>query len=509
MHTKTLLLAFFILLKFAIQYFAIAPEYDLQRDEFLHLDQAKHLAWGYLSVPPVTSWISCIILFLGGSVFWIKFFPALFGALTIVVVWKTIESLGGGLFALCLGAISMLCSVLLRLNVLYQPNSLDVLSWTLVYYTFIRYVQTEQVKWLWFCAIAFAFGFLNKYNIAFLALGLAPALLLEPVRKVFIQRDFYLALGLALLLIAPNLYWQYQHGFPIMVHMQELQERQLVNVQRIDFLREQVLYFIGSLEVWLIALFALSFYQPFRPYRFLGFAFAFTLGLFVFFRAKGYYAIGLYPIFHAFGAVYLGTILQTSWKRYLRPALLVLPVFFILAIGKTLLPMRSPTEIVKHPEFYQTLGMLRWEDGKDHPLPQDFSDMQGWSELGQKVAKLYRSLNHQNATLILCDNYGQAGAINFYSRLKTQAVSLNADYINWIELEHPIQNVILIQNADDDDPKRTEEQPLFERIRLVDSIENPFAREKGARIYALEGAKVPIAPILREDIAKRKRGEED
>ncbi|CAN5389261.1 hypothetical protein BH10BAC3_BH10BAC3_19770 [soil metagenome] len=104
MTKKTLLLSVFILAKFILQYVLISPEYELQRDEFLHLDQAHHLAWGYKSVPPVTSWISNIILFLGNSLFWIRFFPALFGALTIVVVWKAIETLKGNMFALVLGA---------------------------------------------------------------------------------------------------------------------------------------------------------------------------------------------------------------------------------------------------------------------------------------------------------------------------------------------------------------------------------------------------------------------
>ncbi|MBO9683803.1 MAG: glycosyltransferase family 39 protein, partial [Flavisolibacter sp.] len=103
MTKKNFILLGFILLKFLLQYALINPYYDLHRDEYLHLDQANHLAWGYLSVPPVTSWIAWIIQLLGNSIFWVKFFPALFGALTVLVVWKTIEELKGNLFALVLG----------------------------------------------------------------------------------------------------------------------------------------------------------------------------------------------------------------------------------------------------------------------------------------------------------------------------------------------------------------------------------------------------------------------
>jgi len=91
-------------IKVHTSYFAINPVYELHRDEFLHLDLGKHLAWGYATVYPVTAWISWIIDHLGNSVFRVKFFPALFGALTMVVVWKTVKLLNGGTFALILNA---------------------------------------------------------------------------------------------------------------------------------------------------------------------------------------------------------------------------------------------------------------------------------------------------------------------------------------------------------------------------------------------------------------------
>lgn len=71
-------------------------------------------------------------------------------------------------------------------------------------------------------------------------------------------------LGLALIL--PNLYWQYSNHFPIVHHMKELAETQLVNVDRADFLKEQIL-FIGGLLVILAGLYAVLFYQPYKKYQ--------------------------------------------------------------------------------------------------------------------------------------------------------------------------------------------------------------------------------------------------
>ena len=161
-NRKTLILIGFILLKFGLQYHLVSPEYDLQRDEYLHLDQANHLAWGFQSLPPFTSWVSYVIQLLGNTVFWIRFFPALFGALTILVVWKAIEALKGNLFALILGSVCILFSALLRLNLLWQPNSFDVLCWTSFYFVLINYFTSENKKWFFIGAVVFAVAFLNK-----------------------------------------------------------------------------------------------------------------------------------------------------------------------------------------------------------------------------------------------------------------------------------------------------------------------------------------------------------
>jgi aminopeptidase YwaD len=43
--------------------------------------------------------------------------------------------------------------------------------------------------------------------------------------------------------------------------------------------------------------------------------------------------------------------------------------------------------------------------------------MLGWRELASKVDSIYLAIADKNHTLILCDNYGQAGAINYYSKI--------------------------------------------------------------------------------------------
>ena len=504
MTRRTIILIGFILLKFLLQYVLLSSYYDLQRDEYLHLDQAHHLAWGFQSVPPFTSWISYIILLFGNSIFWVKFFPALFGASVILVVWKTIEELDGNLFALILGSTCVLFSALLRLNTLYQPNSLDVLSWTTFYFIVIKYLKTENTKWLFIGAVVFAFGFLNKYNLIFLIIGLLPSILFTEQRKIFAKKEFFYSFLLGLLIISPNLIWQFKNNFPVIHHLKELSNTQLVNVNRFDFLKSQIFFFVGSLIVIISALYALFFYNPYKKYKVFLWTIIFTLIIFIYFKAKDYYAIGLYPIYIAFGSVFLEDKIKQGWKRYLQPVFIAIPILFFIPMYNVFFPNKSPEYIINHTQTYQKLGLLRWEDGKDHELPQDYADMLGWKELALKVDSIYYKFPNKEKTLILCDNYGQAGAINYYTQQKIKAVSFNADYINWFDLTKNYKNLIRIKQSNETENELKETSPFFETSVIAGYVTNKYSREFGTSIFAFMGSKIDINKRIMDEIDKNK-----
>jgi 4-amino-4-deoxy-L-arabinose transferase-like glycosyltransferase len=504
MTRKKIILLGFILLKFLLQFILISSDYDLQRDEYLHLDQGQHLDWGFQSVPPFTSWVSYLIHLLGNSVFWVKFFPALFGALTIFIVWKAIEELNGNLFALILGATCVLFSALLRLNTLYQPNSFDVLSWTAFYFIVIKYFKTENTKWLYIAAFVFAFGFLNKYNIVFLLVGLLPSILLTEHRKIFAKKELYFSLLLGLIIILPNLIWQFKNNFPVIHHLKELSDTQLVNVNRLDFLKSQIFFFVGSIFVIISALYAILFYRPFKNYKvFLGIIF-FTLIVFIYFKAKDYYAIGLYPIYISFGSVFLADKLKQGWKKYLQPVFIAIPILFFIPMYYFVFPNQSPEYILNHKHTYQKLGLLRWGDGRDHSLPQDFADMLGWKELASKVDSIYSKFPNKEKTLILCDNYGQAGAINYYTKQNIKAVSFNADYIDWFDLTKNYTNLIRVKQSNETDAELKETSPFFENSVIAGYITNKYSLEFGTSIFAFIGSKIDINKRIIDEIDEKK-----
>jgi hypothetical protein len=495
-NKETLILSLFIILKFILSYNLVHPAYELQRDEYLHLDLGRHLAWGYTSVPPFTGLVSYLIIALGNSIFWVKFFPALFGGLTTWAVWMIVKHLKGGLFALILSATALTFSAVMRINILYQPNSFDILSWTLLYLCVIKYLDTKRKQWIWSTAIVFAIGFLNKYNIVFLFLGLPPALLLTKHRNIFLKKDVYFAALIALILIFPNLLWQQQNHFPVVHHMKELAETQLVNVQRSNFIKEQFLFFIGCLFVLIAAFISFFTYPPFNKYRYIAYSYLLTILLFLFLKAKPYYAIGLYPVLLGFGSVYLEKLLNKGWKFYLRPIAILIPILMFIPIVKRSFPINPPDKL--ETMAVSSRHMHTWEDGKQHPLDQDFADMLGWRELAHQVDLAYARVKDKQHTLILCDNYGEAGAINYYTKIRgLHATSFNADYLYWMKLDQEITTIISVKEPADPAELLVKEKKIFKSIQLTSKITNKYAREFGTQVFILSEPKMPVNPRLK------------
>jgi hypothetical protein len=151
--------------------------------------------------------------------------------------------------------------------------------------------------------------------------------------------------------------------------------------------------------------------------------------------------------------------------------------------------------------------MLRWEDGKTHALPQDYADMLGWKELAVIMDSICMELPNLEHTFILCDDYGQAGAINFYTQnKKVTAHSYSADYITWIRFDKKITDVVLVKETYyDRDRGRIKEIPVFDTVYLAAQRINQYAREDTIAIYVLKGAKVDINKIIKDDVNKRKQ----
>jgi hypothetical protein len=455
------------------------------RDELLYLELGKHLAAGYWSNPPFIGFISYVTQLLpGNALFTLRLFPALAGAMLIIITGLMTKEFGGKTYAQVLACISLSVSILfMRAFSMFQPVCFDILCWSLIMYAFLRYINTEKPVYLILVGVAFGFGFLNKYMVIFLAAGLAIAVLPTSYRKLWISKYSWLAILIALLLLLPNIIWQYIHSFPVLHHMKELKETQLVNVKRLNIILDQILMFTISALVWVAGLIWLLRSGNAKRFRVFGYAYLAILLIFLVLRGKSYYMAGLYPILFAAGGV--------SWEMSLkRTASRILLVLFIILVTIPILPgaipiMSAPRLVSYFSKISPKMGgeaLVRWEDGKMHPLPQDYADMLGWDELGGIVLKTCDTIKDKKRLMIYCENYGQAGAVDYCNRCHglPEAISFSDSYRQWApDTISKSQDIFIYVN----DELGADVDSIFANIIVAGSIKNPYAREKGTTVF--------------------------
>ena len=170
------------------------------------------MAWGFMEIPPFLSIFAWLTHLFGDGIFWIKFWPDLFGVLTFIITAKIIQSLGGKAFAIFLGFLPFVFGVYLRLFFLFQPYPPEVFFWTMIAYSIILYIQTGKNKWLYILGISIGLGMVSKYSVSLFTLSILAGLLLTSQRRIFLNKHLYYAGLVALAMRRADRRWVASSG---------------------------------------------------------------------------------------------------------------------------------------------------------------------------------------------------------------------------------------------------------------------------------------------------------
>ena len=477
LSTEWIIIIGFIITKLTI-HFLTNTNYGLHRDALLYYSLGENLAWGYVSVPPLIAIFSSISTFLfGNTVFAIRFFPAITGGLSVIFIAKIVKELKGSNLAIIIALIAFIVSpAFLRSNTLFQPVSFNQFFWLLSGYFVTKLIHTQNPKFWYYLFICWGVAFLNKYSITFFILATLISLSLTPHRKLIVSKQFIIAGFISVLIILPNLFWQYNHNWPVVHHMSELQRTQLVNVSIAGFIIDQLIMNLPGLIVWLTGVIVFLFFKQEKQYRALAFIYLFTVLTILLLRGKPYYTLGLYPILFALG----GYAVDKYFKKILKYGLIP----FMLILAFPMLPLSLPIyNLAAMEEFTKPMAEFtnRWEDGVVHNLPQDYADMTGWDELADIVTMFYNSLTEKEKTecIIYAENYGQAGAINFYGKKNNipSPISFNDNFLLWAPDTIKNSPLIYINHEVGDI------EFLFDSYTKIGQVDNKYFRENGVQVY--------------------------
>ncbi|XWN37836.1 MAG: glycosyltransferase family 39 protein [Balneola sp.] len=472
-------LAFF---KFIIHWFG-NQNYGYHRDELLHLSVSEHLSWGFFEFPPFIAFVGKIsYLLFDYSLFGMRLLPTLAGIAILYFCSAMAKEMGGKSKAVLLAGISVLAFIpFYRNHTLFQPVVFDQLFWTLGFYFLVKYIRTENHKFLLLMGVAAGFGLMNKYTMLIWGAGTAVGLLFYKRVELFKSKWLYLSGGISLLIFLPNLLWQINHDLPFFQHLETLKRKQLDEVGVWDFGLTQ-LEFLFTFIVALVGVTATFFSDKLKQFKPLAIAFISIFGLMWILQSKGYYFFAAYPVMFAAGAVQIESWFEKKpvWN-YAVVIILILPVIPAIPYLTPVLPI----------EKYVEYADKEIVDGRVE-LTGDYADMFGWEEQVALVDSLYTEhcRDKEITCVIWAENYGEAGAIKILGDDYDlpDPVSRHGSFWLWGYQNPEADLWISIGN------ETGSVNSVFEEVELVKRIYHPYAigEENGIPVYLCKKPKVDI-----------------
>jgi hypothetical protein len=445
-------------------------------DELYYLDCSRHLAWGFVDMPPLFPAIVALLRsLLGESLLAVRLLPAAAGAALVVATGLMARDLGGRRFAQGIAALAVVTApIWLVMHSIDTMNALEQLFWTAAAWIVLRIVRDDRPRlWLLFGGVA-GLGMLNKHSMAFFAVAVVGGLLLTAERRAFRSRWLWLGGLAAAAIFLPNLIWIVQHHFP---HFE-----MLANVKRNGrdvqlapprFMAQQLLLLNPlALPLWLGGLAWLLCDRDGRRYRVLGLAYLLVIAEMFLLDGRPYYPAPAYPMLLAAGGVALERWLAAPRWRAAKPAYAAALALSGAALAPLFAPLLPPETLIRYSRAIG-LSQPRIENHRLGPLPQLMADRFGWREMAQEVARVYRSLPPADRAraAIFGQNFGQAGAIDLFGPALglPPAISGHLSYYLWGPRGYTGEVLIVM-----DDDRETLER-LFGSVQLAGRVDHPYS----------------------------------
>jgi hypothetical protein len=465
--------------------------YGYFRDEFDYMACGNHLAWGYVDQPPLVPFLvrMCREIF-GDSLRSVRLVPALASSITVIQTALLARELGGRSYALVLAALAYLVSPQFLSNgSLLTTNCLEPLLWmACAYFALLAAKRNEPRYWLWFGVVA-GIGMLEKYSISVLGFGIVIGLLLTPERRFLWNRWIWLGGLVSLVIFLPNLVWNIRNHFPFVELMHNIRAGgRNVALSPGEFFAQQIVIMNPvTAPLWMAGAAALLVSFRFKPYRMLGWAYLAELGVFIVLHGKNYYLAPIYPVLMAAGAVVTEASIERWRQSWVKPALAALLLAGGAALAPVVIPIFPPDRFLAYMSKLPIKAPRQEHSHERAPLPQHYADQFGWPELAAKVNEAWQRIpaEERNDCGIFAQNYGQAGAIDFFGRRYglPPVLSGNQSYFLWGPRGYSGNCMIVVGDVSE------VLEGEFGHVEYVGESDHPYALERHIQVFIAKRAK--------------------
>jgi|HubBroStandDraft_6_1064221.scaffolds.fasta_scaffold11581_3 hypothetical protein len=476
-----------------VAHILVSGRYGYFVDELYYLACSQHLDWGYVDQAPliaVITWLARNTL--GDSLTALHFFPAVAAATKVVLTGWIARELGAGRFGMVLACLCvMVAPIWLGMDSLLTMNAFEPCFWMACALIALKIFNGASPQlWLLFGLVA-GLGLENKHSTLIFGFGLFAGLLLSRQRKQLAGPWIWLGGFLAFLIFLPNLLWEAHRGFPTVELLRNVQASgRNTELGPLAFMAVQVLILNPlAAPVWIAGLVELLRDREERGWRVLGVCYVVVMIVMLTMHGRLYYPVPAYPMLFAAGGVAF-----ERWFGQLQSGRLLKPVYvtLIVVVGLVLapvayFPMLSVEQYIAYSRFLH-FQPPRIENHRMGPLPQLYADQFGWKEMAQVVADAYHKLppEEQKSCAIFGQNYGQAGAIDFFGAKMglPAAISGHQSYFYWGPRGYSGECMIVL----DDTPEQLGE--LYRDVEKVGSVYHPLSMPyQHFDVYVCRGAK--------------------
>lgn len=188
----------------------------LSADEAYYWLWSKHLAAGYFDHPPVIAWIirAGTVVF-GQTAFGVRVVGILLSFAATWLVWDGARLLLADRKAAGWAALAFNLTLMTTVEMLAAtPDTPQMAAAALLLWTLAKLVASGNGRWWLAVGAAGGIGLMAKYSTLFLGLGALIFLIAVPAQRRWLKTPWpWLGGVLALVLFAPNIVWNAQHGW--------------------------------------------------------------------------------------------------------------------------------------------------------------------------------------------------------------------------------------------------------------------------------------------------------
>jgi hypothetical protein len=396
-----------------------APGYGFFGDELYTVALSRHLAFGYVDLPPLVPALAALSrALLGDSFFAYHIFPALAGTATLVAVCRIVREFGGKAYAVALAALAFLVvPIWLSANSVFCYDGFDQLVLAFFLLALVRYLRTGNRRlWLVLGLLA-GFAALTKLTILFMGPGFLAALLLTGHRRDLLTPWPWLGAVIWMIVVSPYLLWQQANGWPTVEYWTAYGTARVYEADLVQYLSNLLVYMHPLLlPLWLAGLCRIFRRMNGADHRFLAWMLAATFVLMFALHAPARMLAELFLPLLAAGAVWIEErTAGVHWGRWIKAgAAAGVAVTAALSIPLTLpiLPM-DRVEAFAVP-FKRVNLPIKEFNGMAFTVSPLLSGRIGWEELVRETAGVYDALPPEERAVagIYADWYMPAGAID-------------------------------------------------------------------------------------------------